>query len=111
MHATPARLIFDSYQRWLSEVLVYPPYQGPASPAAYFSQKYEYTIGRLYPSVWVMDRYCGVYGTYPVTGRAYLEETFGSYATAADLDAMEEDIRQKTSGCSVIPADNPDATL
>jgi hypothetical protein len=44
-----------------------------------------------------------------VTGRAYLEETFQGYATAADFDAMEEDIRQETSGCTLIPQDDPDA--
>ena len=109
MDATPAGLIYDSYQRWLNEVLIYKPNAGPASPAAYFSAKYHYTVAQLYPSAWVMDRYCGVNGSYPVTGRAYLEQTFTGYATAAQLDGMESGILAATSGCAYIPADDPDA--
>jgi len=108
MDATPARSIYDSYQRWLNEVLVYKPYQGPASPAAYFSAKYHYTVGQLYPSAWVMERYCGTFGSYPVTGRAYLEQTFMGYASATELDDLESRIRAQTSGCALIPTDDPD---
>jgi hypothetical protein len=109
MDATPAGVIWDSYQRWVNEVFIYPPYQGPASPAAYASARYHFTVGRLYPSAWVMDRYCGADGTYPVTGRAYLDQTFAGYATVAELDSLENDIRAQTSGCTVIPPDNPDS--
>jgi hypothetical protein len=108
MDATPAGLIWDSYQRWVNEVFIYPPNQGPSSSAAYASAKYHFTLGRLYPSVWVMDRYCGTDAAYPVTGRAYLDQTFTGYATAADLDALENQIRAQTSGCAVIPPDDPD---
>jgi len=108
MDATPAPLVWDSYRRWVNEVFVYPPYQGPASPAAYSSAKYHYTVARLSPSAWVMDRYCATDGSYPVTGRAYLEQTFAGYATAADLDALENEIWAETSGCTVIPPDDPD---
>ncbi|HLY38826.1 MAG TPA: hypothetical protein VKU61_12370 [Candidatus Binatia bacterium] len=108
MDATPARLIWDSYQRWVNEVFIYPPYQGPGSSAAYFSAKYHYTVARLYPSAWVMDRYCSTDSAYPVTGRAYLEQTFAGYASAAELDSLENAIRAQTSGCAVIPPDDPD---
>jgi hypothetical protein len=108
MDATPAGLIWDSYQRWVNEVLIYQPNQGPGSSAAYFSAKYHFTVGTLYPSAWVMDRYCATDGSYPVTGRAYLDQTFMAYATVAELDSLENEIRAQTSGCAAIPMDNPD---
>ena len=108
MDATPAEFIWDSYQRWSNEVFIYKPYQGPGSSAAYFAAKYHFMVGRLYPSAWVMDRYCGSDGSYPVTGRAYLEQTFLGYATASELDSLENEIRTRTSGCAVVPPDDPD---
>ncbi len=108
MDATPAQLVWDSYQHWVNEVVIYQPSQGAGSSAAHFSAKYHFTVGRLYPSAWVMNRYCGIGGSYPVTGRAYLEQTFTGYASANELDSLESVIRAQTSGCAVIPPDDPD---
>ena len=113
---TPAALVYDSYQRWAKEVLVYKPNAGAGSDLDYYSRKYTYTMDRLYPSAWLMSRYCGMEPS-SAAGRAYLVTVFQgdyfqggwSFATATDLDDLERRIIATTSGCTVIPPDDPEA--
>jgi hypothetical protein len=49
----------------------------------------------------------GNYCAQGANGRAYLESVFDTYATAADLDALQARIVAATSGCALIPPDAP----
>src|SRR5204863_393269 len=51
---TPTPLVLDSYARWQTEVLAYPP--GGAT-AAYNSQTNDKQEARLHPSAYLMEQY------------------------------------------------------
>jgi hypothetical protein len=97
---TPTALVLDSFARWQTEVLAYPP--GNAT-AAYNSLAHDMDDARLYPSAYLMQNYCGLGSG----GRAYLESVFTTYASVSELDALEARIVLLTSACALIPPDNP----
>jgi hypothetical protein len=103
---TPISQLLDSYQRWVDEVLRYDPLEGPLSPAGHNSRIHHYAMARLFPSQWTMSRYCGQVSSVD-PGRTFLESFFGDYATAEELDDLESRILDTTSGCGLIPQDDP----
>ncbi len=94
---TPTPLVLDSYARWQTEVLAYPP--GSAT-AAYNSQTNDKQEARLHPSAYLMEQYCSA------GGRAILDSIFTTYATAPQLDALEAQIVASTNDCATIPLDH-----
>jgi hypothetical protein len=97
---TPDGSVLDSYARWQTDVLNYQPGD---QTAAYNSKKHDRDMARLHPSAYLMGNYCAQ----GANGRAYLESVFDTYATAADLDALQAQIVAATSGCALIPPDAP----
>lgn len=95
---TPTALVLDSYARWQADVLSYPP---GSTVAAYNADVNDKLQARLHPSAYLMQQYCAA----GADGRAFLDATFTTYATAQQLDALEAAIAVVTNTCATIPPD------